>query len=77
MLARPLPQTIIVDNSPAAYWFHPENAIGCSSYIDDCKDDELLIIENCLKSIADKADVREFLAQWRAIGESTQPAITF
>ncbi|KAG2853952.1 hypothetical protein PC115_g25945, partial [Phytophthora cactorum] len=35
LLDRDISQTIIVDNSPMAYAFHPRNAIGCSSFIDD------------------------------------------
>ena len=33
LLNRELSQTIIVDNSPMSYKFHPENAIDCASFI--------------------------------------------
>ena len=32
LLGRDLSQTIIVDNSPDAYAWHPENAIACTSW---------------------------------------------
>ena len=41
LLNRDLSQTIIVDNSPMSYIFHPENAIDCGSFIDDLADIEL------------------------------------
>jgi hypothetical protein len=41
---RDISQTIIVDNSPLSYMFQPENAIGCSSFIDDPSDRELDVI---------------------------------
>jgi len=41
-LGRELPTTVIVDNSPASYLFHPDNAIGCISWFDDKNDTELL-----------------------------------
>ena len=34
--------TIIVDNSPLSYMFHPQNAIGCSTFIDDVENDREL-----------------------------------
>lgn len=41
LLNREIQQTIIVDNSPMSYIFHPENAIDCSSFFDDPTDVEL------------------------------------
>jgi RNA polymerase II subunit A small phosphatase-like protein len=41
LLDRDLSQSIIIDNSPSSYLFHPENAIDCSSFIDDIYDREL------------------------------------
>ena len=41
VLDRDLAHSIIVDNSPSSYIFHPENAIDCSSFIDDPMDMEL------------------------------------
>jgi RNA polymerase II subunit A small phosphatase-like protein len=57
-LNREISQTIIVDNSPMSYIFHPENAIDCSSYFDDPADIELWQIADFLESIKDCDDVR-------------------
>mmetsp|Transcript_21890 Transcript_21890/g.31405 ORF Transcript_21890/g.31405 Transcript_21890/m.31405 type:complete len:296 (-) Transcript_21890:96-983(-) len=65
LLNRPLHSTIIVDNSPNSYLFHPENAIDCSSFIDDPRDDELVIIGDFLKGVKHVQDVRHFCNIWR------------
>jgi len=41
LLQRDISQTIIVDNSPMSYIFHPENAIDCVSFFDNPHDVEL------------------------------------
>lgn len=41
-LGRELHKIIIVDNSPASYVFHPDNAVPCASWFDDMNDRELL-----------------------------------
>lgn len=41
-LGRDLNQIIILDNSPASYIFHPENAVPCISWFDDMENKELL-----------------------------------
>jgi len=41
-LGRELQQIIIVDNSPASYIFHPDNAVPVASWFDDMTDTELL-----------------------------------
>lgn len=41
-LGRDLGQIIILDNSPASYIFHPENAVPCTSWFDDMDNKELL-----------------------------------
>ena len=65
LLDRDLSQAIIVDNSPASYIFHPENAIDCSSYIDDPRDRELDQIGLFLKGVKDVKDVRNICSLWR------------
>jgi RNA polymerase II subunit A small phosphatase-like protein len=65
LLNRPLSKTIIVDNSPNSYLFHPENAIDCTSFIDDRRDEELLIISDFLKGVKHVEDVRHFCNIWR------------
>jgi len=41
-LGRELGHIIILDNSPASYIFHPENAVPCTSWFDDMENKELL-----------------------------------
>ncbi|CAG9803801.1 unnamed protein product [Chironomus riparius] len=41
-LGRDLQKIVIVDNSPASYIFHPENAVPVKSWFDDISDTELL-----------------------------------
>lgn len=65
LLSRDLSQCIIIDNSPMSYMFHPENAIGCSSFIDNMRDRELYDIEKFLLEIVDVEDVRQHLHLWR------------
>eukprot|EP01035_Chromulina_nebulosa_P020637 gene20637-26755_t len=62
---RSLNQTIIVDNSPMSYIFHPENAIDCTSFIDNPNDTELWQIADFLVSIKDADDVTQYCRKWR------------
>lgn len=41
-LGRDLQKIVIVDNSPASYIFHPDNAVPVKSWFDDTTDSELL-----------------------------------
>lgn len=65
LIDRDLSQSIIIDNSPSSYAFHPENAIDCSSFIDDPKDRELDQIGAFLKGIKDVNDVRGTAPLWK------------
>ena len=68
LLNRDLSQVIIIDNSPASYMFHPENAIDCSSFIDDTNDRELDQIGQFLVGLAVEekvVDVRGMVTLWR------------
>jgi RNA polymerase II subunit A small phosphatase-like protein len=65
LLDRDLSKTIIIDNSPSSYMFHPENAIDCSSFIDDPRDRELDQIGAFLTGIKDIEDVRGVTMKWR------------
>lgn len=65
LIDRNLADSIIVDNSPNSYLFHPANAIDCSSFIDDPRDRELDQIGAFLKGIKDVKDVRGIAPQWR------------
>eukprot|EP01112_Ceratiomyxa_fruticulosa_P008475 TRINITY_DN2197_c0_g2_i1.p1 TRINITY_DN2197_c0_g2~~TRINITY_DN2197_c0_g2_i1.p1 ORF type:complete len:268 (-),score=34.30 TRINITY_DN2197_c0_g2_i1:499-1302(-) len=51
-LGRALRHTIIVDNSPASYMFHPENAVPIESWFDDETDTELLDLIPFLEDMA-------------------------
>eukprot|EP00560_Eucampia_antarctica_P000368 CAMPEP_0197840912 /NCGR_PEP_ID=MMETSP1437-20131217/45878_1 /TAXON_ID=49252 ORGANISM="Eucampia antarctica, Strain CCMP1452" /NCGR_SAMPLE_ID=MMETSP1437 /ASSEMBLY_ACC=CAM_ASM_001096 /LENGTH=374 /DNA_ID=CAMNT_0043450591 /DNA_START=403 /DNA_END=1527 /DNA_ORIENTATION=+ len=65
LLDRDLSQSIIIDNSPSSYIFHPENAIDCSSFIDDPKDRELDQIGKFLAGVRDVNDVRDVCSYWK------------
>ena len=66
LLDRDISQMIIIDNSPMSYLFHPRNAIGCSSFIDDMADRELDSISRFLTKIKEAEDVRSHLHMWTA-----------
>jgi RNA polymerase II subunit A small phosphatase-like protein len=66
LLNRDISQTIIIDNSPMSYIFHPRNAIGCSSFIDDMNDRELASIGQFLTKFHDAEDVRAHMCTWDA-----------
>lgn len=65
LIDRDLTQSIIVDNSPNSYIFHPENAIDCSSFIDDPADRELAQIGGFLTDIRAAEDVRGICGMWK------------
>jgi len=56
-IGRPLQDIIIIDNSPASYLFHPENAIPIESWFDDPNDSELLDLIPFLLECAKVEDV--------------------
>jgi len=57
-LGRSLKRALIIDNSPASYMFHPENALPCDSWFDDESDTELLELIDFLTEISKAEDVR-------------------
>ncbi|KAG1746579.1 HAD-like domain-containing protein [Suillus paluster] len=61
-LGRPMADTIILDNSPASYIFHPTNAVPISSWFNDPHDTELMDICPLLIDISDAKDVRGVLS---------------
>ncbi|KNZ61734.1 hypothetical protein VP01_1365g4 [Puccinia sorghi] len=60
-LGRPIAETIIIDNSPASYVFHPNNAVPVSSWFNDPHDTELTDLAAFLADIANVPDVRGIL----------------
>lgn len=65
LLNRDLSQCIIVDNSPLSYLFHPENAIDCTSFINDPEDREMWQIGDYLEHLHDVNDVRGQTKLWK------------
>ncbi|KAH3756690.1 NLI interacting factor [Pelomyxa schiedti] len=62
-LGRDLSNTIIIDNTPASYALHPQNAIPISSFITNPNDTELMSLAPllCELSVYD-GDVRKFIS---------------
>ncbi|TQB75405.1 hypothetical protein MPDQ_003094 [Monascus purpureus] len=51
-VGRDLQETIIIDNSPTSYIFHPQHAIPISSWFSDAHDNELLDLIPVLEDLA-------------------------
>lgn len=60
-LGRELSKVIIVDNSPASYVFHPENAVPVQSWFDDMTDTELLDLIPFFEGLSREDDVYSML----------------
>ncbi|THH08421.1 hypothetical protein EW146_g8995 [Bondarzewia mesenterica] len=60
-LGRPISDTIILDNSPASYIFHPNNAVPVSSWFNDPHDTELTDLCPFLADLSPVDDVRGVL----------------
>ncbi|KAF8813591.1 NIF-domain-containing protein [Phlegmacium glaucopus] len=60
-LGRPIADTIILDNSPASYIFHPHNAVPVSSWFNDPHDAELTDLIPFLADLTAVPDVRGIL----------------
>ncbi|OBS58204.1 hypothetical protein A6R68_10644, partial [Neotoma lepida] len=65
-LGRDLRKTLILDNSPASYIFHPENAVPVQSWFDDMADTELLNLIPVFEELSGADDVYTSLGQLRA-----------
>ncbi|RPB04431.1 NIF-domain-containing protein [Choiromyces venosus 120613-1] len=57
-LGRDLKDTIIIDNSPTSYIFHPQHAVPISSWFSDAHDNELLDLIPVLEDLSTQ-DVRD------------------
>jgi hypothetical protein len=64
LLGRPMPDSLIIDNSPTSYTFHQENAIPILSWYDDPKDRCLFELIPLLESLAEVDDVRKYIPQF-------------
>ena len=60
-IGRSLKDVIIIDNSPTAYMFQPENAIPSISWYEDKEDTQLLDFVPFLKALSTVDDGRPFL----------------
>ncbi|KAK2119173.1 CTD (Carboxy-terminal domain, RNA polymerase II, polypeptide A) small [Saguinus oedipus] len=65
-LGRDLRKTLILDNSPASYIFHPENAVPVQSWFDDMADTELLNLIPIFEELSGAEDVDTSLGQLQA-----------
>jgi RNA polymerase II subunit A small phosphatase-like protein len=61
-LGRDMKDVIIIDNSPAAYLFQPENALPILSWYDDKEDQVLYEYVSLLKELSNVEDVRPILS---------------
>ncbi|CAB3410889.1 unnamed protein product [Caenorhabditis bovis] len=64
-LGRDLNHTLIIDNSPSSYAFHPENAVPVNTWFDDPADRELLDIIPTLEHINEYESVYDSLTTSR------------
>uniref|UniRef100_A0A8C1RYK5 Mitochondrial import inner membrane translocase subunit TIM50 n=1 Tax=Cyprinus carpio TaxID=7962 RepID=A0A8C1RYK5_CYPCA len=64
-LGRELRNVIILDNSPASYIFHPENAVPVQSWFDDMNDTELLDLLPFFEGLSKEEDVYGVLQNLR------------
>jgi len=62
-LGRDLSQVVIIDNSPASYIFHPDNAVAVTSWFDDNSDAELLDLIPFFEGLARVDNVYTVLKQ--------------
>ena len=54
-MGRDMNRILIIDNSPHAFAFNPENAIPCESWFDDLEDVELYDLIPILVGLADES----------------------
>jgi len=63
LLGRDLESVLIVDNSPIAYSFNPDNAIPISSWFEDPNDRELFDLIPILKALAKESSIPNTLRE--------------
>ncbi|XP_028249503.1 carboxy-terminal domain RNA polymerase II polypeptide A small phosphatase 1-like isoform X2 [Parambassis ranga] len=64
-LGRDLKKVIIIDNSPASYIFHPDNAVPVASWFDDMSDTELLDLIPFFERLSKVDDIYDVLKEHR------------
>uniref|UniRef100_A0A3Q3BIE7 protein-serine/threonine phosphatase n=1 Tax=Kryptolebias marmoratus TaxID=37003 RepID=A0A3Q3BIE7_KRYMA len=64
-LGRDLSKVIIIDNSPASYIFHPENAVPVVSWFDDMSDTELLDLIPFFERLSKEDNIYDILKMER------------
>ncbi|XP_026152005.1 carboxy-terminal domain RNA polymerase II polypeptide A small phosphatase 1-like isoform X2 [Mastacembelus armatus] len=64
-LGRDLKKVIIIDNSPASYIFHPDNAVPVASWFDDMSDTELLDLIPFFERLSKVDDIYDMLNHQR------------
>ncbi|XP_061774417.1 uncharacterized protein LOC133564249 [Nerophis ophidion] len=67
-LGRDLNKVIIIDNSPASYVFHPDNAVPVGSWFDDTSDSELLDLIPFFERLSSADDIYDLLKEQKALG---------
>ncbi|XP_061547982.1 carboxy-terminal domain RNA polymerase II polypeptide A small phosphatase 1-like [Phycodurus eques] len=67
-LGRDLNKVIIIDNSPASYIFHPDNAVPVESWFDDTSDSELHDLIPFFERLSNVDDVYDVLKEQRSLG---------
>lgn len=73
-LGREVSQVIIIDNSPASYVFHPDNAVPVQSWFDDMSDRELLDLIPFLENLSKVDNVYAALQNVQKTGSLTNNA---
>ena len=56
--------TIIIDNSPASFMFHPECALPTISWYDDMNDKELFLFLPILEALSKTKDIWKLLKKF-------------
>lgn len=74
-LGRDLDKIIIIDNSPASYIFHPDNAVPVLSWFDDPGDRELINLMPYLERIAESDDIYTVLRQSGFTSQATETTL--
>jgi RNA polymerase II subunit A small phosphatase-like protein len=68
IIGRPLEDSIIIDNSPMSYMFHPGSAIAVPSYIDDPSDRYLDHMTPFLEHLVHVDDIRQHMMRYDPLG---------